>query len=204
VLLARPRFGAFLADLFGPGRDAIEQELVDRARNGDASAFREIFDRFAPAVHRFSRDLLRSAVHADEATQETFVRALDRLGKLRDRDRLLAWLLGIAKKVCFEQLRRSGRDRDRHVGSEVAEACAAPFNPESAALDREAAGVVHAAIEALGAERRTALLLRFDHALPYSELAVVMGWSVAKAKVEVHRARLQLREALDAYERGDP
>src|SRR3954464_11344409 len=82
------------------------------ARAGEAEAFRVIFERHAPAVRRFLGDLFRDAPAADEATQETFVRAHAKLRSLEEGDRLSAWLLGIARRVFLEQLRRRKRDPD--------------------------------------------------------------------------------------------
>src|SRR5579872_4206344 len=73
----------------------IEGALVRRAREGDAKAFRQIFERHAPPVRRFLLDLLGDVAAADEATQETFVRAHGRLSTVRDTDKLLSWLFGI-------------------------------------------------------------------------------------------------------------
>lgn len=204
VQTVRGTWTMILSGLFGNDPERAERELVRRAREGEARAFKEIFDRCAPAVRRFCRDLLRDAPAADEATQETFVRAFDKVAALRQEDRLLAWLLGIARRVCFEHHRRSRREAERHDDSEAAAlGCAAPFTPETAALDREAADVVHRGMRALSADRQAALLLRFDHGLGYAEIATAMGWSVAKAKVEVHRARLLLRDRLVRYEEGE-
>src|SRR5687767_13267071 len=83
----------------------IESALVRRAPGGDAQAFRAVFDRHAPAVRRLLRDQLRSDAAADEGTQETFVRAHAGLSTVRDEERLLPWLLGIARHVFLEQLR---------------------------------------------------------------------------------------------------
>jgi len=98
---------------------SIEAALVRRAREGDARAFRQIFDRYAPRVRRFARDLLRDAAAADEATQETFVRAHRQLGTLREDARLSPWLLGIARNVSRERGRarkkqRCSRETDSH------------------------------------------------------------------------------------------
>src|SRR4051794_21054182 len=82
--------------------------LVERASRGDEEAFRALFDLHAPAVHRFLAELLGSVVQADEGTQETFVRAYDRLAGLRAMERVRPWLLGIARNVSLE-LRRSMR-----------------------------------------------------------------------------------------------
>ena len=147
-----------LSGLFGTDPERAERELARRAREGDARAFREIFDRCAPAIRRFCRDLLRDPAAADEATQETFVRAFDKFSKLRQEDRLLAWLLSISRRVCYEQHRRNRRHAERHDDAEQAGLeCAAPFTPETTALGREAAAVVQAGLEALSADRQAAL-----------------------------------------------
>lgn len=199
----RTSWAMVLSGLFGADPERAERRLARRAREGDVRAFREIFDRCSPAVRRFCRDLLRDPAAADEATQETFVRAFDKVSSLRQENRLLAWLLAIARRVCFEQHRRDRREADRHQDAEAAELeCAAPYTPESTALGREAAAVVQAGLAALSADRQAALLMRFDHGLGYAEIADAMGWSVAKAKVEVHRARLLLRDRLARYEEG--
>jgi len=203
VQTARSNWAMILSGLFGRDPQRLERELARRAREGNAEAFREIFDRCAPAVRRFCRDLLREPALADEATQETFVRALDRFGGLRQEDRLLAWLLGIARLVCTEQFRHRRVAQSRQAEETAAVELPAPFTPESRLLDREAAEVVRAGLEALSEDRQTALLLRFDHGLGYQEIASVMGWSLAKAKVEVHRARVQLRDRMAQYDRGE-
>jgi len=70
-------------------------------------------------------------------------------------------------------------------------------------LGREEMEVVERAMASLSEDKRAALLLRFDHGLRYEEIASTLGWSLSKAKVEVHRARLKLRAALDAAGEGD-
>src|SRR5690242_16602893 len=88
---------------------SLEEALVRRAAAGDPQAFRQLFDRYAPRVRRFLFDLLRDDTAADEAVQETFVRAHARLGSLRQTDRLMPWLFGIARFVFQEQLRARRR-----------------------------------------------------------------------------------------------
>src|SRR6478735_9084465 len=88
---------------------SVEEALVRRAATGDPQAFRRLFERYAPRVRRFLFDLLRDDTAADEAVQETFVRAHARLGSLRQSDRLMPWLFAIARFVFQEQLRARRR-----------------------------------------------------------------------------------------------
>jgi RNA polymerase sigma-70 factor, ECF subfamily len=181
---------------------SLEWVLVTRAREGDASAFRAIFERYAPAVRRFLADLLGDPAAADEATQETFVRAHGRLDSVRNADRLLSWLFGIARMISLEQLR--SRRRLALVPAETsAEADPAP-TPEAAMLSGEADSHLSKALSALPEDRRAALLLRVDHGLGYDEIATLLGWSLSKVKNEIHRARLKLREQLAGYLGGNP
>ena len=77
-------------------------------------------------------------------------------------------------------------------------------SPETELLDREALGVVQRALALLSEERREVLLLRLDHGLAYDDIAQVMGWSLAKVKVEIFRAREVLRATFEAYRGGEP
>ncbi|HEX2572724.1 MAG TPA: sigma-70 family RNA polymerase sigma factor [Polyangia bacterium] len=193
----------------GEGVVPMESLLVARARTGDAAAFRRLFERHGPAVRRFLRDLLRDEVAADEATQETFVRAFHRLGQLREDQKILAWLLGIARNVSHEELRRrrhhgllpgaEGRDGDDGEEPATREPADVGPSPETLLLGHEADRQLAAALATLGEERRAALLLRLDHQLDYEEIRGVMGWSLAKVKNEIHRARLELRARLLPY-----
>jgi RNA polymerase sigma-70 factor (ECF subfamily) len=173
-----------------------EPALVNRAREHEPAAFRAIFDRFAPGVHRLLCDLLRDDAAADEATQETFVRAFHRIDSIRDERRLVPWLLAIARNVAFEQLRARGRSP--FVPEEPHTEWATHSTPEESLQGQEAQRAVDSALALLAPGRRAALLLRVDQCLPYEEIAEVMGWSLAKVKVEIHRARRQLRANLDS------
>ena len=185
----------------GPPRPDAERRLLARARRGESAAFRALFEQYSPAVWRFLRDLFRDEAAADEATQETFVRAHSRLGTLRDETRLGSWLLGIARHVHLEA--RRGRPAHLDIAAEESEAlleAALPSpTPEDLLLDRELEGLLTQALGELGEDRRAALLLRIDHGLAYEDIAQVMGWSLPKVKNEIHRARLRLRERLAGH-----
>ena len=186
--------------------EGSEYALVCRARANDARAFRILFERYSPRVWRFLRDLFQDDAAADEATQETFVRAHARLGALREEQRVVSWMLGIARHV-FLETRRARRDVvpvDADEPDEQLQAQLATATPEDLLLDRETEVLMGEALGLLREDRRAALLLRIDHGLPYEEIAQVMGWSLAKVKNEIHRARLQLRERLIGHVRGTP
>ena len=179
-----------------------DAEICRRACEGDGEAFRVIFERHSTAVRRFAGNVLRDDCEADEATQETFVRAHARLKKLEDGTRLRGWLLGIARIVALDALARRRRDGADGSSSALPDAIESDLTPEATLLDAEAEKVLFEEVSRLPAERRAALVLRLDHHLAYGEIAEAMQWSLQKVKNEIHRARLQMRERLLRYLRG--
>jgi RNA polymerase sigma-70 factor (ECF subfamily) len=181
---------------FAPAAWALEssRSQVLHAREDDRAAFRAVFDRCAPAVYRLLCDLLRDPALADEATQETFVRAFRRLDSVREEDRLVPWLMGIARNVSFESKRRRARERGEERAPAVSHA-----TPESDLQGRQTENALSEALGQLSPGRRAALLMRADHGLSYDEIASAMGWSLAKVKVEIHRARQQLRSLMGPH-----
>jgi RNA polymerase sigma-70 factor, ECF subfamily len=160
---------------------------------GDPGAFRVLFERHAGGVRRFLRDVLRDEGQADEATQETFVRAHGRLATLRDDQRLRPWLLGIARRVWLEEARR------RRPRAELEEIVDPAPSPRGELLAAEQVRVFRAALGLLSGDRRGVLLLQLDHGLSYDEIASVMGMSAAKVRNELHRGRQELRALLAPY-----
>jgi RNA polymerase sigma-70 factor (ECF subfamily) len=195
-----------LVALTVPGDDvalaSLEDVLVRRAVAGDPQAFRRLFERHAPRVRRFLFDLLRDDAAADEAVQETFVRAHARLASLRESDKLLPWLFAIARYVFQEELRARRRHPLATTEAPPDEPDLAP-SPEGLLMGREADALLDEAMVDLAEERRAALLLRIDHRLDYREIADIMGWSLPKVKNEIHRARLTLRARLARYVEAD-
>ena len=175
--------------------ETSEEALVRRAQAGEGDAFRLLFERNVSGVRRFLGDLLKDSSAADEATQETFVRAHALLGRLKDRVRLQGFLLGIARNVAFEH-HRLGPTMEYVEDEATIDAVLPAPDPESLMLDRELELQFAGALCALKPERRAALLMRVDHGLPYEEIAEAMGWSLPTVKNEIHRARLKLRQLM--------
>ncbi|MBL9006943.1 MAG: sigma-70 family RNA polymerase sigma factor [Myxococcales bacterium] len=179
---------------------SIDDPLLGRAQRGDSAAFRALFLRHSPGVRRYLGDLLRDDAAADDATQETFLRAFDSLRSLRDAARLSSWLFGIARNVFLEHCRaRKDFSRRLNEPNRDVEAVDEAPTPDAVLLGAEADRVLSEALAHVGEPRKSALLLRLDHGLAYEDIAEVMGWSVSKVKNEIHRGRLQLRSQLLRY-----
>jgi RNA polymerase sigma-70 factor, ECF subfamily len=200
------RFESVASAFFGD-HEGAERAIASRAASGEASLEAQ-YPELAPRIHRFQRDLLGDATLATDATQETFIRAFRRVGELPAGTRLAPWVFGIARNVCLELRRARGRlrrvvaDAPLPILAEIADRSAR--TPEAELLDREALEIVEKALALLSEDRRAALLLRLDHGLAYEDIAQTMGWSLAKVKVEIFRAREVLRRTMSEYRGGVP
>lgn len=185
--------------------DILPTFLPTAAADPTARDLRLLYERLAPAIHRFLRDLLRDDALASDATQETFIRAFRNAELLADPSRARPWLFGVARNVSLE-LRRARFRRSRVItdaSDVVRERAPAPHAcPEGACIEREEVELLDRALGELSEDRRAMLVLRLDHDLSYEEIATAMGFSLAKVKVELHRARELLRAHVEA-ERGD-
>lgn len=149
-----------------------------------------------PQVQRHILAMVRDRAEAEELTQDTFARAVERIEQLRDPQAALAWLYRIATTVTLDHLRRRRPavvplDEDEHGER-------APSLLETTLERSEMSACVDGYLAALPDDYRVAVLLRDVHGLGNAELAELVGCSVATAKIRVHRARTRLREALDA------
>jgi hypothetical protein len=122
--------------------DSPEEQLVAKAQEGDAEAFRWLFERHVNAVRRFLGDMLPSAHLADEAAQETFVRAHRLLPRLQDRLRVKPWLLAIARLVALEQIRQQRGEAFDEDAPAVVQAVIPSPDPEAVLLKARELGLV--------------------------------------------------------------
>jgi RNA polymerase sigma-70 factor (ECF subfamily) len=187
--------------------EAASERPRARLASSDPAALAVVYAEHGPGIRRFLQGLLGDRAAADDALQETFARAFRRMDTLRDPARIAPWLFGIARNVALEARkarRRIGRlvlpDLEADEGDERGGVEA--HTPEAELLGREAVGVVDRALDRLSTDRRAVLMLRLDHGLSYDDIACLMGWTLSKVKVEIHRAREVLRQELSGYEGG--
>jgi RNA polymerase sigma-70 factor, ECF subfamily len=175
-------------------RERADENLVLQARRGDRDAFAELIDRHRGRVYSV---LLRSVGDRDMAedlTQETFVRAYERLDSFSPSgSRFQSWLLTIATRIAIDSYRRRRPTESLEKLSEES-----GFDPpstartEAGAESAEVAATVGRYLQRLPERQRMAVTLKHIEGLPFSEIAQIMGCTVNSAKVHAHRGRLQL------------
>lgn len=176
-------------------------DLIARVRNGDDEAFRLIFERYARPIISFIYDLVGERDLADELMQETFVRAYKNLNTLRDEERLSTWLFGIARNVARESLRsqRLGNRRVELDDPSVTDMRDDGLSPDGLLMNEELNQVIRDALGRLDEDRRLVFALKVFQQHSYEEIALITGFSMAKLKTDLHRARLEMRRLLRPY-----
>jgi RNA polymerase sigma-70 factor (ECF subfamily) len=175
------------------------EDLVARARAGDEEAFRLLFVRFSRPVFQFIYQLVSQRDVADELTQETFVRAYRNLHQLRDNSRFSTWLFGIGHNVAREFFRSKQRQL-QDLSDELNQSeDTRSISPVDDVLEKELNLAIEKALQELDEERRAIFVLKVFQQRSYQEIVEITGFSLAKIKTELHRARLTLRRRLRCY-----
>jgi RNA polymerase sigma-70 factor, ECF subfamily len=164
-----------------------ERALIHAWAGGDHSAFEVVFRRYEPLIKRSCRRILRNSSDAEEATQETFIKACKAIHASNPDTALGPWLRRIARNVCVDQLRARSR---RPVA-----ALDAPF-PSRASTEPSPEEIVaggdprlDAVLDRLAPVHRAAVEMRFIMGMSHKEMAGVLSSSPVRVKALVHRAR---------------
>jgi RNA polymerase sigma-70 factor, ECF subfamily len=162
-------------------------------------------------------DLLGNRAEAEEAVQEALVRACENISDLRDPAAAPAWFLRIVTTMCLRTLRRrklrrlvfgerrndgdGERDAPPAEPTDVASLMhgteASP--PDSALAGRQELSALMRRLDALSAQQRTALVLRYGHNLGVPEIAELLGVEMATAKTHLVRGLAKLRDLMEEH-----
>ncbi len=177
------------------------EDLIARVRSGDDEAFRLIFERYARPVISFIYDMVGERALAEELMQETFVRGYKNLGGLRDETKLSTWLFGIARNVALESLRRQRRtNRQLELDDPLVKGLRdGSVPPDDNLINKEMHQAIHAALRELDEDKRLVFALKVFQQQSYEEIALITGFSMAKLKTDLHRARREMRRLLRPY-----
>ena len=176
-------------------------DLVTRVCQGDADAFRLIFERYSRPVISFIYDMVNDRGLAEELTQETFVRAFRAIHTMRAETKLSTWLFGIARNVARESLRARAR-ANNHV--DLADKSVMDLSddkpvPVEGLLSKEFNDLIRRSLAALDEDKRLVFTLKVLHQCSYEEIAAITGFSLAKLKTDLHRARAEMRKKISPY-----
>jgi RNA polymerase sigma-70 factor, ECF subfamily len=165
-----------------------EKRLIAAARDGDRSAYGELYKRFAPSIH----GILLARVSPDvvnDLLQDVFLKAMQAIRNLRESEHFGAWLCAIARNRARDYYRER---REEQAGDEFAETIA---TPERVTTNFDARHVL-SVLRGLPEVYRETLTLRLVEGLSGPEIADRTGLSHGSVRVNLHRGMQLLREKL--------
>ena len=185
-----------------------DADVATLAKQGRESAFRELVRRYERPVFSLIFRMVRDRETAEDLAQDTFVRVLNHIDRYRPEFKFSSWLFKIANNLTIDHLRKRQLDTVSIEGSphaaSAAEAEATSLDVQSlgeSPLDelesRELGTAIERAIARLRPEYRSCILLRHVEGRSYEEIAATLDLPLGTVKTYIHRARHELREALE-------
>jgi len=174
-----------------------DQELVAAHRAGDSDAFDELVSEHKGLLFAHARRKLYSVEAAEDAVQETLIRAYKALPRFNGEYRLGPWLHRIMSNVCVDEANRRRRDGEKteKIAAQPSARVDAPGVEEELGLDFDDTRI-NSALDELPDSYREALELRFVDQLDYDQVASIAGVTEQNIRARVSRARASMRIAL--------
>lgn len=177
------------------GPELSDEELVERARRGDAAAFEALVLRYYRAAYAVARAITSSAMDAEDVCQDAFVRALERLDRLRQPASFAPWLLQIVRNRARNLLSyRRVRAADSLDEVRAASGEDSGRRAERSELQRR----LGLALKVLSPAQREVVLLHDMDGWKHREIGEALGISEVMSRQHLFNARRLLREQLGA------
>ena len=178
-----------------PSRPAQDvAALIERARQRDPTAFRDLFHANVTAVHRVVYRIHGPGPDVEDLVQTTFVEAFRSLPDFRGEALFSTWLTRIAVRVTLRAARRRPpRALPLDDGIEPADETA---GPERVAAARETLVIVDGLLAELRPKPRAAFVLHVLEGYPIDEVAAILNASISAVKVRIHDARRRIEKRL--------
>ena len=174
-----------------------DHSLIARILAGDARAERELYDAHVDRVFRLVYRMAGDATHAEDWTQETFIRVFSRLGDFRGEARLRTWIGSIAVSVALNGLRTLKRFREREVGLDDT----TPVGHARREAEPDLKSRLRHAIDELPDGYRAVFVMHDVEGYTHEEIAQTLGVQPGTSKAQLFRARARLRERLADFAR---
>ena len=176
---------------------ASTEQLVQRAKAGEMSAWSRLYQDHYERIYRHVRALTGDASLSEELVQETFVQALLKIGSFDGRSALSTWLHGVAINVVRNHWRSQKSTAKAHAKLEVVRSYDSGGEaPDGAVHQQQRVKALYAALETLPDHLRVAFVLRDLEGLSPEEAAEQAGISTGNLAVRATRARQRIRKQL--------
>ena len=171
--------------------------LVSRARDGDLTSMDALVNRHHAAVFRLCLSILGDSDRAEDAVQETFIKALRALSGFRGDASFRTWLMTIARNEAMAEVRRGRRRRQQPLDEAPQLESGEPDAAERVERS-DRARRIRARVQELPEKQRLAVTLRIDEGLSFREIGEIIDSSEGAARVNYHHGIRKLREMVNS------
>ena len=173
--------------------DMSEAELIEQARQGDAIAFRRIYEATSGFVFNVALRITGRTEEAEEVTQDVFIAAHRALGSFRGQSALKTWLYRITVNRSLNKV-KSAAGRRREVPYEEYMDTPQDTMPDAPLIAGDISRKVQAMLDTLAPEFRACVVLREIEGLSYEAIAQALNININTVRTRISRARRQLAE----------
>ncbi len=195
--------------------DAREQRLVAAAQKGDQSVWPELIRLYQSRMFGLCLKMVHNRDMAADLTQDAFLKIIKGLDTYDGRSKFSTWAYRITMNVCLSKLRSEKLRRHASLdapGKDVDGAAGAAswgtsmiqereLSPGSGVERQDERRLLSAGLQTLDPEQRAILILRDGRELDYEQIAATLGIAVGTVKSRLFRARVALREAIEAMQK---
>jgi len=177
-----------------------ERAWIEQALEGDRTAFGHLVKAYERPVYNLTYRMLGNAAEAEDAAQETFLRAYKKLATYQPERKFVNWLLSIASHHCIDRLRRRNRAPQLSLDGPLPPEWTTSESPrpDQEVSQKQSREQVRQVLETLPADYRAAVVLRYWYGLSYREIATTMDTTESAIKSRLHRARRMMAQELQA------
>jgi RNA polymerase sigma-70 factor, ECF subfamily len=179
-----------------------ERQWIEAGRQGDRQAFGHLVEAYQVPVYNLAYRMLGNREEAEDAAQETFLRAYRKLRSYDPAHKFSTWMLSIASHYCIDQLRRRRLTWLSLEGDDLPPgATTSPQpGPERHAMQSEHQAQIQALLDTLSPDYRTVVVLHYWYDLSYEEIAATTDSTVSAVKSRLFRARRMLAQQMQNSE----
>jgi RNA polymerase sigma-70 factor (ECF subfamily) len=177
----------------------MDPDVIGRAKRGDKEAFTTLVLYFGDRLYSIAYRILRDSGRAEDAVQQVFLTAWRELRRLRDDDRLEAWLYRLLVNACYAEVRHTRRWQP---GLRLMTDIDAEPTSDDAQLSVAVRGELERGFRRLSGEQRTVLVMHHYLGLSGAEISELLGLSPGTVRSRLHYARQEMRAAIEADSRA--
>ena len=172
-----------------------ESQWLEQSSHGDEDAFAHLVERYQTPVYNLCYRMLGNHSEAEDAAQETFIKAYGSMKRYDPSRKFINWILTIASNNCIDQIRKR---RFQIVPLEEwtpgDKSDSTENGIEGSIIAKEGREDIQGMIDHLGPKDRAAIILRYWYDLSYEEIANTLSLSLGAVKSRLHRARREIAE----------